>query len=339
LPFDIFAASFFLVTRYEEYLNHQPDIHGRFRASLSLAFAEGFLDKPVVDLWARELAKALLRKFPALVFRKNEFRSLLTVDSDQPFAYRGKKLIVNIGGFVRDIAANPSRAAERYRVLFRGEKDPYQVYDYIIGQIQKYGTSAKFFFPTGDYSEFDKNPSWKSREYRDLICNVASLYSIGIHPSYYSGDKGSKLKTETGRLVSITGTRVLSGRYHYIRISMPSAYRAVNKLGITEEYSMGYPDEPGYRAGIARPFFFYDVEEDIQTSLRIVPFQVMDGTLFQYKNLDPSAGGEVISKYIEETRRAGGIFVSIWHNTSLLGSPQWKGWREIFERMLKEQQP
>jgi hypothetical protein len=109
--------------------------------------------------------------------------------------------------------------------------------------------------------------------------------------------------------------------------------------GIAEEYSMGYPDEPGFRAGIARPFYFYDVSEDKQTGLKVVPFQVMDGTLYKYKNLDPEASKELILKLITETRKVGGLFVSIWHNTSLLDCKEWQGWREVFEYMIKTQMP
>ena len=101
---------------------------------------------------------------------------------------------------------------------------------------------------------------------------------------------------------------------------------------------MGYPDEPGFRAGIARPYFFYDVTTDVQTKLKIIPFQVMDGTLFQYKKLDPLSSREIILKLIHETRKVGGLFVSLWHNTSLLETPEWKGWRELFETTLQMQQ-
>ena len=57
--------------------------------------------------------------------------------------------------------------------------------------------------------------------------------------------------------------------------------RILIDAGIAEDYSMGYPDEPGFRAGIARPYYFYDVAEDHQTNLKIFPFQVMDATLYQ----------------------------------------------------------
>src|SRR5688572_16890696 len=48
LPFDPFAAAFYLVSRYEEYLPHIRDVYDRFDARESLAFQSGFLQKPVV---------------------------------------------------------------------------------------------------------------------------------------------------------------------------------------------------------------------------------------------------------------------------------------------------
>jgi len=102
---------------------------------------------------------------------------------------------------------------------------------------------------------------------------------------------------------------------------------------------MGYPEEPGFRAGIARPFLFYDLLEEVQTELTVVPFQIMDATLYQYKKLNPESAGEVIRNLINETRHAGGLFVSLWHNTSLLESSEWKEWRDLFEMMLQIQKP
>ena len=64
IPYDIFAASFYLITRYEEYLPHVKDIHGRYTAEQSLAFKYRFLEKPVVDIWAYKLLEALKEKFP-----------------------------------------------------------------------------------------------------------------------------------------------------------------------------------------------------------------------------------------------------------------------------------
>ena len=162
---------------------------------------------------------------------------------------------------------------------------------------------------------------------------------MGLHPSFKAGDDSSLVSTEAVRLQSIVGKKTFFSRFHYIRLSMPRSYENLIKAGISEDYSMGYPDEPGFRSGIARPYFFYNLSEERLTNLRIIPFQVMDGTLYDYKKLDPESSKEVILKLIDETRKVGGLFVSIWHNTSLLDTDEWKAWREVFEFVIKNQKP
>jgi hypothetical protein len=339
IPFDIFAASFFLVSRYEEYLYFRPDEFGRFRASSSLSYKNGFLEIPVVDLWAKELIKALLRRFRTITFKRNEYRALLTIDADQPFAYIGKSIFRSIGGLLRDITNNSGKAGERYRIVTGKGKDPFEVFDYIIENVEKRNTDVRFFFPVGDYSRYDKNPSWKSDEYRKLIQGIGNRFKIGIHPSYNASGSYSLIDNELVRLKTITGKEVDSGRFHYIRFFTPQSYRDILKAGIKEDFSMGYPDEPGFRAGIARPYYFYDVPEDRVTDLKITPFQVMDGTLYKYKKLGPEASVEVIMKLVNETRKVSGTFVSIWHNTSLIDDTEWKEWRKVFEFTLDYQNP
>jgi hypothetical protein len=118
---------------------------------------------------------------------------------------------------------------------------------------------------------------------------------------------------------------------------MPDTYRAFGEAGIRHDYTMGFNDEPGFRAGIARPYPFYDISAERTTGLTIVPFQVMDGTLRQYMHLQPDAALEVIGSLITATRKVGGLFVSIWHNTSLNEGNGWEGWRRVFEETLAMQ--
>ncbi|HKK43346.1 MAG TPA: polysaccharide deacetylase family protein [Bacteroidales bacterium] len=335
LPFDIFAASFWLVTRYEEYNDNDPDEHGRFKASSSLAFKNGFLDRPVVDLWCREFAKTLLKKFNSLVFRSNNFRSLLTIDIDQAFAYRGRNIVRSLGGFIRDFTNSERHAAERYRIMTGSGKDPFDVFDFISGKITEYNVRAGFFIPVGDYSEYDKNPSWKNEDYRSLISGVSSKYETGLHPSYHASERHQTITSELSRLNSITGNKITKSRFHYLRFNIPQSYQYLIKAGIEEDYSLGYPDEPGFRAGIARPFRFFDLTGNEPTDLKIVPFQVMDATLFHYKRTDPLSALEVILNLITQTRKAGGLFISIWHNTYLLENDECQGWRETFETILR----
>ena len=339
LPFDIFAATFYMVTRYEEYLKFQPDEYGRFRSSDSLAFKHGFLGLPVIDLWAKEFAKSLVKKFQTLAFKRNEYKALITFDIDEPFAYLGKNLIGNIGGFLHDITSKSKNAGHRLGCLTGGEKDPYEVFDYMTGSCGQNETDTKFFFPVGDHSGFDKNPSWKNDEYRNLIFRIADKFDIGLHPSFKASTDLSLVKTELQRLRAILKRDCRLSRFHFLKIVMPLSYRNIINAGINEDYSMGYSDEPGFRAGIARPFRFYDVTDDKITDLRIFPFQVMDVTLAGYKRLKPAEAKDVIRNLILQTKKAGGLFISLWHNTSLLDTRECSDWREVFEFTLKEQMP
>ncbi|MFN8239930.1 MAG: polysaccharide deacetylase family protein [Bacteroidales bacterium] len=335
-PFDIFAASFYLVSRYEEYLPHKADEHGRFPGAASLAARNGFLMKPVVDTWAHELARAIIKKFPTLAFRKNTFSSLVTIDVDQPFEYLGKDVLRNIGGLFRDFSRKDGKASERYRIVTKGEKDPWDVFDFITGSINEHTADARFFFPMGDKSKYDRNPSWQNEDYRKLIRKLSSAFDFGLHPSYSSGSESGLLKTELKRLRSLTTNDINSSRFHYLLLNFPDSYRYLLASGIVNDFSLGFHDLPGFRAGIARPFRFFDLVSDHLTDLVLTPFQFMDATLYQYMKLDCNEAGKIVNDLISETARVGGNFVSIWHNTSLLDLDEWQCWRSLFVEMLKK---
>jgi hypothetical protein len=338
IPFDIFSASFYLVSRYEEYLNYEPDRHGRFAASSSLASGHGFLTIPVVDLWAKEFAMEFSVRYPGIVFRFSGYKSLLTSDTDQPFEYLGRGFFRSVGGLIRDIIYRQGNPATRLKVLAGKLKDPFAVYDYILRNIKENNTEAKFFFPVGQPSVYDRNPSWRNLEYRRLMKDLSSDYTAGLHPSYMASENRELFRTERERLSCILDKEVNISRFHFLRINIPGSYKMLVDEGIKEDYSMGYPGEPGFRAGIARPFRFFDVSEERETDLIVVPLQVMDSTFYDYLHNKPEEAEVIINKIINETKRAGGLFVSLWHNTSLEDSGNWQGWRELFEKMLKIQQ-
>ncbi len=331
-PFDIFAASFFLVSRYEEYLDHVPDEHGRYRASSSLAFRKNFLNIPLVDLWVMELAKVFIRKFRNIAVRRNEFNALLTIDADQPFAYHGRSILKSLSGLAEDLKNHS--LSKRYKAITHAEKDPYDVFEYIFSSIKNNKAETRFFFPVGDQSKYDQNPSWKNTEYRKLITDFSLQFKAGLHPSYDSAFRKEKVHTEIARLKEITGNRISSSRFHYLRFRLPDSYRMMSETGITEDYSMGYPDESGFRAGIARPFYFYDILREQQTDLRIYPFQIMDATILGNGKMNPEEAMRLILKMIATVRKVGGTFISIWHNTSLLDDEPGQSGRRVFEFML-----
>ena len=93
IPYDLFSAAFYMVTRYEEYLPHEVDEHGRYDPREGIAYQNDFLDHPVVNYWALELGKLLKTKYPRLRLKRRFFSAILTIDVDQPFALANKGIL------------------------------------------------------------------------------------------------------------------------------------------------------------------------------------------------------------------------------------------------------
>lgn len=102
LPFDPFAAIFFMLSRYEEYLPHHRDEHGRFMMTDSIAYREGFLQTAVVDRWALMVKELVLRHYPDAAFGTRTYTFVQTVDIDAAYCYLHKGVFRTTLGILRD---------------------------------------------------------------------------------------------------------------------------------------------------------------------------------------------------------------------------------------------
>lgn len=335
-PFDPFAAAFFLLTRYEEYLEIEFDKFNRYPAEKSVLSKLGLLQKPVVNIWANFLKETFEAKYPEKVFPENKFNFISTIDIDNAWAFLHKGFWRSGGALLKSVVKfDFAEFWLRVKVLLGKEKDPYETFSYLDSVFSGNEEKVKFFFLVGDYAEFDKNISYKNPDFQLLIQNTAQKYDVGIHPSFAGFVHGchGKVIREKERLEKITGKKIQKSRQHYLNLKFPKTCQNLIKAGISEDYTLGYPDQIGFRAGICIPFPFYDLQNETATNLLIVPFQVMDGTLRHYLNLSPDEAFEQIENIMNEVKKVGGTFVSIWHNETVNDRDEWKGFREVFEKM------
>lgn len=336
-PFDLFAMGFFLLSRYEEYLPVQRDVHGRFPASASLAAQMGFLEVPVLDSWVARLGKELNTRFPGLSVSIPGFSFQPTFDIDQAWAYLHKPLWRQIGGALRSLLEGKwSQFTRRWPVWLRMEKDPFDTFSFILHHHQKTGFPALFFFLLADPGPFDKNNPHTHPAMQSLIRELSGQALIGIHPSYRSVETPEMIGKEKKRLEQISGATIQKSRQHFLRLRLPGTYRALEAAGIREDYSMGYADAIGFRAGTAFPFRWYDLEMERATELVVYPFQAMDVTLRQYLAMSPEEAMNALSGLLEKVRQTGGRFCTVWHNSSFDEKGEWKGWTPVYLYLLKE---
>ena len=257
LPFDVFAATFYLVSRYEEYLPHIRDEHDRFDGKNSLAFVNNFLEKPLVNTWAKWMKQILEKKFPQLQFPQKKYTFISTIDIDNAYAYSEKGFTRNVGGILKSITKfDFTEIGERLRVLIGSEKDPYDTYDFQLEMIQKYKFESIYFFLLGDYGINDKNLPIESKNFQSLIKMLSDYATIGIHPSYGSNKSIEQLKKEVNRLSHTIHRDITKSRQHFLKLTLPETYRNLIDLDITDDYTMGYAAHIGFRASICTPFEF-----------------------------------------------------------------------------------
>ena len=334
IPFDIFAASFYLVSRYEEYQPFVTDKHGRFSAEQSLAFKGGFLEKPIIDIWAYKLLDRLKEKFPEYHFKKRSFQRISTINVNEAFSYRHKGIIRNIGGFFSDIFRFNYRSfARRILVLLRLKKDPYNTYNQFIEFEKKYNIKTIFFFLFSEYTTFDTTISYTNKQHRLTIKSVIDYLSFGQLFSYYTLKNNAKINKEKNRFENLVNRPIVRSRQHFNRFEIPKTYQNIIDMGITEEFSMGYYTHTGFRAGTCTPFYFYDLDYEIQTPLKVFPYAVNDTTLREQQLTAEEAYLKI--KILEnEVKKVNGTFISIFHNTSLSDMTRNQKWKKLYRKVI-----
>lgn len=332
IPFDIFAASFYLMSRYEEYLPHVQDVHERFTAEESLAFKNGFLEKPVIDIWAFKFLELLKNKFPNYNYGTREFKLISTIDVNTAFVYKHKGVVRTIGGFLNDfLNFKFTDVRNRLLTILGFKEDPFDTFSTLLKIKEAHKVDTIFFFSIGDYTTFDKNISSSNINFKSLIKSVADYAIVGLRPSYFTFKNVEKLKKEKLRLEYIINRPITCTRQHYLRLSLPDTYQNLIDLDVKEDYTMGFEKSVGFRASTCTPFYFFDIDFEIQSPLKIFPFAVMDTTLKQHMQLSNKESLAKILEIKNEVQKVNGTFISVFHNDSLAENETWKGWVDIYK--------
>ncbi|WP_299125538.1 polysaccharide deacetylase family protein [uncultured Winogradskyella sp.] len=334
LPFDIFASSFYLLSRYEEYLPHVNDSFGRFMATESLAYNHRFLNQPVIDIWSYKLRDVLQERFPKFQFTKRQYQIQPVVDVPTAFYFRKKGLLRTVGGTLNDLVRfKLKQLYQRYSVLMGFKRDPYDTFKWIITKQKQCNFKFVVLFLIGDYSTYDKNVNTNKKEFVSLIKSIADYCNVGIKASYFALDDVSILKKEKLKMESIINTDLKAIRHSFSKLNLPTSYRNLVELEINQDFTMGYIDTLGFRAGTCTPFQFYDLDYEVQTPLQINPYHCLDFALLKYQSeLDKT---EHLQKLIDEVKAVNGTFTPVFHNYTFSDLSNWRGFRSLFNLILE----
>lgn len=333
LPFDVFSASFFLLSRYEEYLPHVKDSVGRFPVKESIAYQNDFLELPVVDLWAYKLLEALKERFPDLENREKDyqFTSIINVTTSHAYAMRG--FVRSIGGFLLDLGKFRFKdVLDRFSVMMRLKKDPYDNFFELVDIHKKFPIKTMFFFQFAKHSAHDKNVSTTSNRFRTLIKSVADYSVVSLSTSFISSYDKSVLREEKKQLGNLINRPIRYARLRYNKVNVPATYRNLVETEFTDDFSMGYTHEIGFRAGTCTPFYFYDINTELRQPIKIHPFAMHDYSLIKFKNKEEVF--EKMDHVYRLVKQVRGDFILVFSN-ELLGGKQQMDWMDLYQSFLK----
>jgi hypothetical protein len=327
LQFDPLAAVVFCACRWEEIVSNEKDEHDRYIGSNSSAHKHGMLSSPLLEILASLLAKELgVEDIPS----EKDYEFIPTIDIDIAYAYRGRGVLHSIGAGLRDLLLlRFQNLTKRFQVVVRGETDPYDTYKWLI-DIHKGNNLPSRCFVLRAEKKSPYDVGLDPREVDVLISSLEENWTVCWHPSYASTKKDSLIfNREKNEFPSPTDVV----RTHFLRGNTEIWSKLVEQ-GITHDYSMGYSDLPGFRAGMSRPFPAFDLHLNEPMPLIIHPVAVMDSTLKSYMKLTPDEAIQVVSEISDSVKKVGGTMVTLWHNTSVSDFGIWKGWQRVYVDVL-----
>lgn len=316
--FDVFAATFYFLTRYEEYVLPNRDAHLRFEGKYSLAYKNGFINRPIIDEWAYAIAKTIKAKYNNFEIKDRKFKLIPTLDIDRPYHYRTDSLL--------------KKTAKIILVGFK--KDPFDVYQMVKNWDKSFGVQTLYFFLLGNKHENDVAPNMQNKLFKNLLKQIAKQHEVGIHPSYFSFLNSSEVVKEKAILENMITKPIHKSRQHYLLLSLPKTYEALINAGISKDYTLAFADVAGFRASTCTAFYWYNLSTEKTTHLKLYPTAVMDQTLKRYMALSIDEANHLLEELIANVKAVNGTFISLWHNESINNFKSWKGWQAVYLKML-----
>jgi hypothetical protein len=288
IPFDIFSATFYLLTRYEEYVPHVKDDLGRYNASSSVAVQGNFILIPLVDHWIKKLLLFINSHFEDSLQPDLVSRTTVAIEVASFYKYKGRGFIDNTLMAYQHLKRLKLRNLFRQIIVILGLKtDPFQNYEYLVNTMRKKWKHGKkylnekdnmiFFFHLGTYNRVDNGISFRSKAYREAIKKIGDYLDIGLRYSFFCTDQ--EIKSQGKKFEEISNRPVHKTMVAFSKIATPGHYKRLVELEKLQDYSMGYETMPGFRASTSHPFYFYDLDYEVQTPLLIYPYAL------HYKNM------------------------------------------------------
>ncbi|QUY45033.1 polysaccharide deacetylase family protein [Acaryochloris marina S15] len=345
---DIFGSTFFMLTRYEEVVKPERDIHNRFPASASLAYQENFLVRPIVNEYIEILWHCMLLLWPRLERRHHSFQIYVSHDVDEPFryAFSGPQRLLKrcVGDIVRRKSPRAlAKSIQSWLSVKQGnlKSDPCNVFDFIMQVSEQQGLKSAFYF-IADHTchPIDGDYDLSHPVMRSLLSEIHQRgHEIGLHTSFNTYQDQPQTQQEVDILKTICAEEHITqkqwgGRQHCLRWSTPKTWQNLNNSGLDYDTTLSFAEHIGFRCGTCFEFPVFNLLTSQSLQLYERPLIVMEATVLQEKSMNLKISSGEAFKAINSMKMTchlfSGNFTLLWHNSHLTTSEE----KDLYQQIL-----
>ncbi len=332
---DVVASSFFMLSRWEEYVVEQRDEHNRFPLRASLAHRAGFYQQPVVNQYVELLWRLLQHLDPSVSRKKRAFRVVPTHNVEHIRKWRGfAQLLGSDATPKQGYRTALSNLQDLVEVKLGRKDDPYNTFDYLMRASEKFGLQSRFYFMAGGETEHDNHYQLNQRNVQELLETINNRgHRIGFSPSYNTSTRPLLWQQERDKLRALAPQRITKGRQHMLRFEVPTTWQIWDDGGMLVDSSVGYPEQPGFRCGTCYAFPVFNFLTRQTLSLYESPL-ICSESLIDHGRLSPEAAEQEVRQVYTEVKRYQGNFVLQWPNTALF-TKKHSPYRPLYEKILR----
>lgn len=320
IPFDLFAASFFLLSRYEEILFHVKNPKNEFKAELSVVHKLDALKRPLIDLWMNAFYQSLQEHFDQIPERASEVNYELSLNVVQAFKYSGRGLMRHLTESIGDLARLNFNTIKRRFAVWTGQiEDPFLIYNDLINRLDSSDIKLRFFFEYSKYLFEDQNISRFRSSLNRLIKSVADYKTVALSISHLGLQDSNALERERLELTKQIHRPIWYALHSKLNLRMPHYYKRLIDAELRDDFSMGYADKIGFRSGTSSTHFFYDLDVEMVQPLKVHPF-VMTNQVFKNRRAAKQAFSD-LRAVVNETQKIGGNLRFVFSNEFVAETP------------------
>ncbi len=324
---DIFASSFFMLTRWEEFVIKKRDQHGRFPGNESFVWRNTVLHRPIVNEYVEMLWNMLVSLGYKGERKTGNPELILTHDVDT-LTYASYRTV--LGDLIK--RRNPLLAVKSFKYAI--SNDPFDTYDFLMTISERLGVKSHFYFMATD-SGLKYDTSWyvKRRKFKSLVKSIKERgHIIGFHPGYYTYNKPDRWHYEKMILEDAIQQEVKEGRQHFLRMDIPKTFSIWENNNMEIDSSLGYSGREGFRCGTGDTFPIFDFLERKQLNLKERPLIIMDGMLKSNQDHSVDKAKETIHYYTSLIKKYKTGITILFHNSSFFG--EWEGYDSVYRELL-----